>query len=148
MNQISSSWSLFWKIFLPVFTLVFFGLGTAVFWFGDLESYNQGEIVRDRIIFTGLFLILGIGFFFTLMKLKRIDMDDQYIYVSNYLKTARYSFDQIDKISEKEFLHRKIISVILTGKGVFGKKIVFVPDRVRYERFFKRHEILSTLYTS
>lgn len=148
MNQISSSWSLFWKIFLPIFLLVFFGLGTIVFWLGDLENYDPQKLTVYRIIFVTLFAIMGILFYRTTIRLKRIDMDDQFVYVSNYLKTARYSFDQIEKISEKKFMHRKIVTVSLTGKGAFGQKIIFVPDRVRYEHFFKRHEILSTLYTA
>ncbi len=146
MHQISSSLSLFWKIFLPIFTLVFLGLGMVIFWFGDVENNGPGQLLVNRIIFTGLFFILAFVFYRTLIQIKRIDMDDQFVYVSNYFKTAKYAFDQIESIEEKSFLHRKIVSFYLNGKGAFGRKILFVPDRVRYEHFFKQHEVLSNLY--
>lgn len=146
MNQISSSWSLFWKVFFPTFYLVFFGLGNLIFWLSNLENYDQSELLTNRLIFGSAFVLGALLFSRTLWKLKRVDMDDQFVYVSNYFKTAKYSFDQIERITENKFLSRKIVRVYLTGKGVFGNRFGFVPDRVRYDHFFKAHEILSQLY--
>ena len=74
-------------------------------------------------------------------------MDDSFVYVSNYFKTAKYSFDQIEHIAEASLLGSKTVKFKLVGKGVFGINILFLPDKVRYDYFFKNHPILRTLYS-
>ena len=76
----------------------------------------------------------------------RIDIDDEYVYVSNYFKTARYKFDYIDKIEEFKSFGRKTVRFDLTGAGVFGTQIRFIPDKIRYERFFKNNPNLVGKY--
>lgn len=147
MQQISTSWTMFWKLFFPTFFLVFFGLGAMVFWFGNLETYGSTNLLTLRLFFS-IVLLVGILFFNrSIWRLKRIDMDDSFVYVSNYFKTAKYSFDQIEHIAEASLLGSKTVKFKLVGKGVFGINILFLPDKVRYDYFFKNHPILRTLYS-
>ncbi len=148
MQQISSSWSLFWKLFFPTFYLVFFGLGNMVFWLSNLENYDQSELLIMKILFGGGFLLGVFSFYKTVWKIKRVDMDEAYLYVSNYFKTAKYSFDQIEKIKEKQILGRRVVSVYLKGKGVFGHHFGFITDKVRYDHFFKKNPTLAALYAT
>lgn len=147
MQQISSSWSLFWKLFFPTFYLVFFGLGNLVFWLSNLENYDQSELLIMKVFFGAGFLLGLLLFYRTVWKIKRVDMDESFIYVSNYFKTARYAFDQIEKITEKQILGRRVVSVYLTGKGVFGHHFSFITDKVRYDHFFKNNPVLAERYS-
>lgn len=146
MHQISSSWTLFTRIFFTTFYLVFFGVGSIAFWFTDAENVMMYNLLPFRVIFLIMFL-LGIVFFrMTVWKLMRIDIDEEYVYVSNYFKTARYKFDYISKIEERVSWGRKVIRFDLTGAGVFGTQIRFIPDKIRYERFFKENPNLKDKY--
>ena len=73
----------------------------------------------------------------------RIDIDDEFVYVSNYFKTARYEFDLIDNIKEVKTMTRKNVVITLKAIGTFGMTIRFVPDKVRYEKYFRKNVHLT-----
>lgn len=148
MHQISSSWTLFNRIFFPTFFLVFFGVGNLAFWFVNFENYMMSNLLFYRVLFMAMFLVGLIVFYNTSWKLKRIDIDDEFVYVSNYFKTARYSFDMIETIKEKmSFTNNKSVYITLVLPGTFGQVIRFKPDKIRYEKFFKSNPHLTGKYS-
>jgi hypothetical protein len=148
MNQISNSWSLFWRIFFPTFFIVFFGLGNLVFWFVNVDNFGHTNLHAMRLLF-GIILLSGLLFFYkVLWRLKRVDIDETHLYVSNYFKAARYTFDQIQQIKEQKLLGRRVVNISLVGRGVFGISFSFLPDRVRYDQFCKNNPQLQSLYSN
>ncbi len=146
MHQISSSRTLIIRIFFTTFYLVFFGVGSLAFWFTDAENIMIYKLMPFRILFIILFLGGILIFRKTAWRLMRIDIDEEYVYVSNYFKTARYKFDYIERIEEHNSLGRKTVRFYLTGEGVFGNVIRFLPDKIRYVRFFKENPNLKDKY--
>ncbi len=73
------------------------------------------------------------------MQLKRVDMDEDFMYVSNYFKTFRYTYPSIEKIKERDFLLFYTIHVHLKEAGEFGKKIVFISRSKKLDRYLKAH---------
>ena len=100
------------------------------------------EIYPEYHFQIGTFLFFASGvimFFFTLMRLKRVEMDEHFIYVTNYFKNYRYPYHNIEKIEESKFLFLTLVSVCFVAPGNFGKKITFIASNSRYKAFWKKY---------
>jgi len=70
-------------------------------------------------------------------------MDTEFMYVSNYFKTYRYTYPSIEEIKERDFLLFHTIHVRLKKAGKFGKKIVFISRSNKLDRFLKHHPAVA-----
>lgn len=142
MQRVSTNLTLFYKFFVPIFWTVFFGATTIAALLVKFEAVGDIPAPTFRIGML-LFFLTGIGFlYWAFFRLKRVEMDEQFVYVTNYFKTVRYPFHQIEKIKENDFLISKSVSIILKKKGQFGQRITFVPSRKKYGKFLNDHPTL------
>src|SRR5690625_7405299 len=120
-KRISSSFTLFFFLFVPIFWLVFFGaFMVASFIYANETAFFQTLGYKIGII---IFYITGVIFFyFTLLQLKRVEIDTDFVYVTNYFKTYRYPFHNIDTITEIDLLLFKLGTIRFKEKGSFGSK--------------------------
>lgn len=139
MQRVSTNFTLFLKIFVPVFWLVFFGAFTIVLWVVDRVETGAIPLGQLRLFMTFFFLIGATIFYFTLLKLHRVEMDEAFVYVTNYIKTARYPYHNIEKIDEKDFIVLSTVTVHLKEKGIFGKTVTFIPSQYRFQGFLNKH---------
>lgn len=139
MQRVSTNLTLFYKFFMPIFWIVFFGSMTIAAFVYDNAFY--GEIPGNwfRIGLVVFFLSGVVMFLFTLMRLKRVEMGPDGIYVTDYFKHLRYPFEDIEKIAESEFLIFKVVTIHLRAKGTFGKKFTFLASRDRYAEFWRQN---------
>lgn len=138
MQRISSNSTLFLKFFVPTFWIVFFGAVTIAILFYRLEYVGNIPAIYVKL-FMGFSYLVGIlVMYFTLLKLKRIEMDEAFMYVSNYFKNYRYPYHNIEKIELSSFLFLSIGTVSLRVRGSFGKKMIFVADRQRFKYALKK----------
>ncbi len=139
MVRVSSNFTIVLKLFIPTAWITFFGLMTVAFLFVDngFLPFGGGPVVRFGFLTIFLFFLALIYFF--LLPLKRVDMGKDGIYVSNYFKTYRYQFLDIESISEQDLLFRKLGTIKLKQKGKFGKKIRFLVSPVHYRDFINDH---------
>ncbi|MGB3799990.1 MAG: hypothetical protein WA952_09245 [Lewinella sp.] len=136
MLRLSSNATLFLKLFVPVFwTTVLVGL-TAVIWLAP-EHYFGGVPLQSLRYAILLVLFAGVGtFYLALWPLKRVETDGNFLYVSNYFKTARYNLiDDVAMVHESRFLFLKICTVELQAKGTFGKNLRFIASRKAFDTF-------------
>ena len=146
MNRLSSNFTLILKIFLPLFWIVFFGLFVvASFVTNPIEA---PQIANDKFrLQSVIFVFSGIVFFtFTFFRLKRVDGDENGIYISNYFKTYKYSFDSIDKIVIYNHLILKTAHLSFKTKGSFGKKVIFLPYMINLKEFTEKNNIVLVKY--
>lgn len=138
MERLSSNSTLFFKFFVPVFWIVFFGAFTVAVFVYRNEFY--GEIPgRPLRIGSLLFFISGlVMFYFTLMRLKRVEGNAEHLIITDYFKTFRYAHEGVAKITESKFAFLKLVTIHLKEKGSFGLKIPFIASASRYEDFMKK----------
>ena len=139
MQRVSTNLTLFFKFFIPIFWIVFFGAFTLTVFVYRAEYY--GDIPgRSFRIGTVLFFLSGVVMlYFTLMRLKRVEMDEYFVYVTNYFKNFRYPYHNIEKIEESKFLFLTNVTIYLKTPGNFGKSIRFIASNGRYRDFWKEH---------
>ena len=109
---------------------------TLVTWFAP-EHYFGGvplQSLRWGVLFL---LVTGVGtFWLAFWPLKRVETDGEYLYVSNYFRTARYHLvEDVARIQLNRFLFARVATIELRGKGTFGKRMRFLTSRKQFERF-------------
>ena len=138
-ENVSSNFTIFLKFVIPTFWTIFFGLLLIVVFVSDafvMSSFSLGTL-RIGI---ALFYFLGLAIlYWAMMRLKRVEMDDAFVYVTNYIKTYRYPYHNLEKIEESDYLLFRSIHIYLKEPGKFGKKMTFVAHRNRFDNFIKTH---------
>jgi hypothetical protein len=138
MHRISSNATLFLKIFLPTMWVVFFGLFTLVVWVAGVFSFGGVSASAFKLGFTVFFLVGTALLYFTFWQLKRVELDDLYVYASNYFKTYRYPYHNIEKITERDATLFHLVHIHLKTPGRFGKKITFLLDEAMWRDFLEK----------
>lgn len=144
MHRVSTNWTLFLKFFIPVFWIVFFGAVTIAVLLYQFEYIGDIPAVNFRIgmvlfFVSGLLLML-----FTLMRLKRVELSTESVFVTDYFKSRKYTYDSIEEISISRFLFFATANIRLHQKGTFGKNMVFVPNLELFRYFLTQHpEVFS-----
>ncbi|MEY3241000.1 MAG: hypothetical protein RIR11_2438 [Bacteroidota bacterium] len=129
-TPLSSTATLFWRLFVPVFSTVLLTVAALVFWLTPEDDlYLSYPALWARL---GITAVLAGWIYFmynTLTRLRRVDADDTHLYVTDYWKTARYPWSEVEKKTESKRLGRRIASFHLKGAGIFGSKISFLPAK-------------------
>lgn len=139
MQRISSNFTIIYKIFLPTLWISFFGLFSIALFFRSSEELDILSTIEFKIIFAICFLVFLILLYFTVINLKRVELDEEYFYVSNYFKTYRYRYEDIEKIVESDFLLFHMLKIHLRKKGKLGKKLPVLLAKKLYQNFIEKH---------
>ncbi|GIV31632.1 MAG: hypothetical protein KatS3mg029_0983 [Saprospiraceae bacterium] len=139
MHRLSSNWTLFFKVFLPTFWLVFFGSFTIGVLMLRTPSFGSIPALTFKLGVSVFFVGGSALLYFTLMRLLRVDADGDHLYVSNYFKTYRYPFEDIETIREINLVLFHLVRIDLRGKGAFGRRISFLLDESMLEAFFEKY---------
>lgn len=136
MRRLSSNLTIILRMFIPLVYIVFFGCVIAG---SFLITVNDSPFLANPVIRFGmlgtyiLFITLA---YFTFMKLKRVDANDEHIIVSNYFKTFRYTWDSIKKMTTINLILFDIIYIHYHEKTAFGKRVFFLASRALVKSFF------------
>jgi hypothetical protein len=139
MHRISSNLTLFFRIFVPVFWTTFYGLFTLVMFLADdstIQLFQSDLLKYSNLLFYFSTLMI---IYLTIFQLKRVELSEEGVFVTNYLKTLRYSFDSIEALGFRNYYFFKLGFIVLKEKGYFGKKIVFLLKKKYLEDFMQEH---------
>jgi len=138
-QQVSSSTTLFWKVFFPLFWIVFFGVFTLAVWFSGETNFGNIPVDKMRVGMPVFFLCGIIFLYFTVLQIKRVEMDDMYLYATNYFKTYRYPYHNIEQMEELNYGLFRLMRVHFKEKSSFGKRISFLVSKSRLQKFLNQH---------
>ncbi len=133
-QRISSNATLALNIFFPVFWIVFFGSLTVALFLSPGLATGPLKWAMLAIFLSGVVIL-----YFTLLKLKRVELDETHVYVSNYFKTYRYTYASVESLGISEFLFLSVGILRLRQAGRFGRRITFVMSRAMYDDFVQLH---------
>lgn len=139
MQRLSSNTTLLLKFFIPVFWIALFGATTlaALLYEYDYVGNTPAIYFKGGMLF---FYITGLLLFaFTLLRLKRVEADGHFFYVTNYFKAARYPFHNIERITVSRFLFVGVATIHFVEPGIFGKQCFFIPSRQLMESYWMEH---------
>lgn len=144
MIRLSSNSTMFLRFFVPIVWIVFFGaIAMAMVFhrgFQNALAEIHSALVPGLI---ALYLLTVGALALTLMRLKRIECDELFLYASNYFKTARYPYHQIKDIREQSFFGVPLVDVELKQKGVFGRRFFFIGRESNLNQLYNKHADLG-----
>lgn len=143
MIRISSSLTLVLSIFIPVFWFVFFGSLCLFFVLQDPEDLPFSNPVPIKIGFIAFYLFFGLCIYYFLFQLRRVELDDSHLYITNYFKTIKLPLDQVVSFSTIHLFGMNRVKVRLAYKSSLGKNIRFICDQARFDYFKSRIEPLQ-----
>lgn len=141
MHRLSSNWTLFLKIFFPVFWLSFIGGFVAAAFVSNNIEFPHITSLKFRIDILLIFVSGIIFFIFTFFRLKRVDAENDFIYITNYFKTYRYHIEDIAEIKVYNHIILKAAHLKFTSRSSFGKKIIFIPNSEELKDFCETNKV-------
>jgi hypothetical protein len=128
---LSSNATLFWRIFVPIFGTVFLSGLLLAFWLTDADDlYLSYSLMWPRLLVSVVWVAWLLFVSRTLWRLKRVDVDDAHLYVTDYWTTVRYPWHDVVRMEEKKRLGRRVVNFWLKAPGRFGSVISFLPGSV------------------
>ncbi|MGB3341453.1 MAG: hypothetical protein WBB37_08230 [bacterium] len=119
-NRLSSSYTFFYKIVLPIIQLLF----SAVFAFIVLLNDIQIGYIVIAIMIVVLFFSLRYSF-----PLKDVWLSHDHIIIKNFSHKITIPLHSIVDIKENKWFNPHYVVVKLRSDTEFGQKIIFIPDR-------------------
>lgn len=148
MNQstlLTSNWTLFLKIVVPTVWTVFFGAFTLVFMFTD--GLRLGGLSHQMSIMAVMAFFL-IGFtmiYFSMMGLKRIEASEDSLIISNYFKTYRIPFTNVEAVRVGDFTFVKLMKIQFKQPISFGLSSYGLINSGRFESFVIQNASMNDL---
>lgn len=145
MTRVSSNFTLFFKVFLPVFWLVFFGASTIGAFFIEEQYIGDVPIFMFRLGAIVFFILGVLTLYFTFWQWKRVEMDEEHLFVSDYFKNYRYTWDSVAHTKINDWVLFQTVVVTLKAKGAFGRKMTFMASHKNWKKFLEGKEELVRL---
>jgi hypothetical protein len=125
---ITSTATLFWRVFVPVFGTVFLaGLTFAMILISEENLALPIPALWARLAVVVLFTAWFILVKKTIWRLKRVDVNAEYLFVTNFWQTVRYPWSDVEKTEESRRMGRRLAHFHLRAAGRFGRVISFLP---------------------
>ena len=119
-NRLSSPYTFFYKIVLPIIQLLTSGVFAFVVMLNDIQL---GYIVIAIMI-----VILFVIFKYT-FPLKEIWLGHDHIIVKNFSRRITVPLYSIVSVKENKWFNPHYVTIKLRSDTEFGQKITFIPDR-------------------
>ena len=139
MKQVSSNATLILRLFFPVLLGVFFGALTIYFWVDRRAFYGPLDGTAVRLAITAFYLGMMGLFFFTVWRLRRVEMSRDWVYVTDFFRQARYPWTNVAAVTETSLGIAKLVRVRFHAPGSFGESALFVASGSRWASFKEEH---------
>ena len=139
MAQVSTNLTLFYRLFLPIFFGVFLGALVVFLWLHPQAYYGnlRGDYLRYGA--TLAFVVLVIVTLFTVWRLRRVEMNREWVYVTDFFSQARYPWAGVAQVRETSLGIFSLVRVDLQQAGSFGKTLTFLASVSRWRMFKEEH---------
>jgi hypothetical protein len=146
-RHLSSAQTFFMKFVFPVIWIGGFSFGTlSLFLVGAQFQNNRGQQPPPEMKW--LFLVataMGTAFiYWTCMRLKRVDMDAQNLYISNYLTDETVPLENVETVTENRWINIHPVTIRFREPTQFGERIVFMP-KIRWAPSWYSHPVVQEI---
>ena len=128
------------KVIFPGLWIPLFGIAPLTMFLGAFESQDADP----KWLFLIFWLVGSAFIYWSCIRLKEVSVDENFLYVSNYLKEIAIPLSEIQDVTENVWVNIHPVTIRLNSPSEFGDKIVFMP-RVRFFEFFSSHPVVDEL---
>jgi len=132
MIRLSSNSTLFFKLALPVFFVVLYGMITVFLLVADQIPFGNYKWVRysNLVFYLAMLFIL----YKTVFQLHRIDCGPDHFVVTNYRTAYKYPYDAVESFSLDSLIIYTLGTIRFNSPSSFGKSVVFLLDRSTWDK--------------
>ena len=144
-RDISSAQTFLMKVIFPAVWIALFGFGTLCLWLNKLQGAHGPPPPNDLkwpfllVWATGTAFIMWLSF-----RLKRVRVDSDKLYISNYLKEVSTPLKNICGVTENRWINIHPVTRYFPEPTAFGRTITFMP-RSRVFGFWTSHPVVEEL---
>ena len=138
-TQVSSNLTLFYRLFVPIFFVVFVGALVVFLWAHPQAYYGNVRGLHLRVGATAFFATVLALIAVTVWRLRRVEMNGEWVYVTDYFRQARYPWSNVRALRERSLGPLRLVTVELHAPGSFGRAVSFVASRSRWRLFQGDH---------
>jgi len=146
-RTISSAQTYLMKVVFPVLWIGAFATVTALLFSGGggfTDEAGNPPDPAEKWTFLVATLAGGAFIYWACIRLKRVALDDQALYISNYHREIVVPLRDIEFVTESRWINIHPITIHLQRDTEFGTRIVFMP-KVRWFAFCSSHPIVAEL---
>jgi hypothetical protein len=145
-HQLSSARTFVTKFVLPTVWLAGFAVATILLFRIRAFVGPDGSPLPPEMkwLFLGGTLLGGWFLYWYGVRLKRVEIDEQWLYVSNFLREIRIPLVDIEEVTENRWVSMRPITVEFRRETEFGSSIIFMPTP-RWWRFWQAHPVVGEL---
>lgn len=138
-QTLSSGQTLLMKLVLPVLWIAGFAAATVLLFTADGPAPPPLKWLVLGVAVAG-----GLSWYSWGVRLKRVAIDDEWLYASNYAREVRIALRDIDQVSENRWVNIRPVTVSFRRDTGFGHRIIFMPP-VRWWGFWHPHPVVREL---
>ena len=143
-RTLSSAQTFISKFIFPIVWITGFGIGTISMWIVPSAGQAANAMSGERVQFLGVW-IAGSAFVLWLSaNLKRVRIDNGFLYISNYRKEITIPLSQIREVTENRWINTHPVTIHFRTITEFGEKITFMPT-IRLFGFWSSHPVVQEL---
>jgi hypothetical protein len=145
-RNLSSAQTFLMKFVFPTVWLAGFVLGTVTLFTtgGFVDHEGLPPPPEMKWVFLGATVLGGLFLYWCCMRLKRVQIDEQWLYVSNYFREIRLPLRDIEDVAENRWINIHPITLSLRRETDFGSDITFMP-KTRWWGFWQPHPVIGEL---
>ncbi|HEX7614705.1 MAG TPA: hypothetical protein VF554_05430 [Thermoanaerobaculia bacterium] len=133
------------KFVFPALWISLFGLGTLAMWTGVMTGEDEkGPPPAERWIFLALWTGGSAFILWSCAGLKRVRVDQRFLYVSNYRKEIAVPLNSIASVTENRWVNTHPVTIHFREPTEFGFHITFIPT-MRLFGFWSSHPVVAEL---
>jgi hypothetical protein len=138
-RRLSSLQTVLAKIVVPILWIGCWGAGTI----GALFTTHPSRNSAPALLLLSTWIIGAALLYWKFIHLKKVSVDENFLYASNYLKEISIPLSEVYDVTENRWLSLNPLTIHLKSPSAFGDQITFMP-KVRLA-LFSSHPVVGEL---
>jgi hypothetical protein len=130
------------KFIFPSLWILGFGLGTVAVWLQPMRTHSPDE--DQRLVFLFAWIVGTLAFLLICAGIKRVQVDRQCLYISNYFHEISIPLSMIAAVTEVRWINIHPVRVHFKSATEFGRTIAFMPT-ARLGSPWSSHPVVTEL---
>jgi hypothetical protein len=135
-RTLSSPQTFVMKFILPALCLTGFAAAAVLL--------RHSPPADGRWQFLGVTVLAAVFLYRSCIRVKRVAMDERWLYVSNYVREIRVPLEEINAVWDNRSIHCGLITVGFSRDTELGSRITFIP-RMRWWGSFRPHPVVAEI---
>ena len=145
-RRISSALTFVRKFIFPPSAVFVFAGGFHNIYLAEQTNPTRSGFSPNELVSLFAFFIVVFGTFIWRfdLPLKAVEMDDEALYISNFVREIRVPFRDLEDVRQGFWMARQRVMIRFRTRTEFGQRIVFMPT-LRWFALYDSHPIVGEL---